>query len=273
MLRTLNDFEKCAIGATDGDIGHVKDFYFDDHAWVIRYIVVDTGSWLTSRKVLISPISIQKPDWAAHRLPAAITKDQVESSPDIDTDQPVSRQQEEQYLGYYGYPNYWGGGGIWGAGMFPMAMYPGYTGLRADEAERKRNMDDAAKAVRERHRNDDPHLRSCKAVIGYHIKATDGEVGHVDGLLIDDQTWAVRYFVVDTSNWWGGHKVLIAPQWIDALSWSDETVAVDLNREKVKAAPPYDPAVDLDRQRETGLYEHYGRPEYWKAGSALERKS
>ena len=216
MLHTLKDIEKCAIGATDGDIGKVKDLYFDDHAWAVRYLVVDTGSWLSGRKVLISPISIQTPDWSAHRLPVAITRDQVKNSPDIDTDKPVSRQHEVDYLGYYGYPNYWGGAGMWGGGMVPMAMV---SRLRRPRREApptgKRAIDESAKAERARHRDDDPHLRSCEAVVGYHIHATDGEVGHVEGFLIDDETWAIRYLVVNTSNWWLGHKVLIAPQWIE----------------------------------------------------------
>ncbi|MBE0473600.1 PRC-barrel domain-containing protein [Rhodoferax sp.] len=117
-----------------------------------------------------------------------------------------------------------------------------------------------AGAERERHCDDDPHLRSCEAGVGYHIHATDGEVGHVEGFLIDDETWAIRYLVVNTSNWWLGHKVLIAPQWIGGVHWSDELVTVDLNREAVKAAPTYDPSTGLDRQRETSLYTHYGRP-------------
>lgn len=266
MLRSLNELQKCAIGATDGDIGKVKDFYFDDHHWVVRYLIVDTGSWLASRKVLISPISIQKPDWAAQSLPVAITKEQVKNSPDIDTEQPVTRQHEALYLGYYGYPTYWGSTGLWGGGMFPMAMYPGYAGLPGGNTGRDQAIEEGAKAERARHRDDDPHLRSCKAVIGYHIQATDGEVGHVDELLVDEETWAIRYLVVNTSNWWVGHKVLIAPQWIDGVSWSDRTVAVDLSREAVKTAPPYDAAMTLDRPSEASLYTHHGRPPYWKAG-------
>lgn len=260
MLRTLKDFEKCAIGAADGDIGHVKDLYFDDGAWVIRYLIVDTGSWLDSRKVLISPISIQKPDWAAHRLLAAISRVQVKDSPDIDTDKPVSRQHEVQYLGYYGYPMYWGGVGLWGGGMLPFAMAPaGQVELPLGATARERAFA-GAEAERERHRDDDPHLRSCEAVVGYHIHASDGEIGHVEGFLIDDETWAIRYLVVNTSNWWLGHKVLIAPQWIDDVHWSDQSVTVELSRESVKAAPAYDPSAALDRQRETDLYTHYGRP-------------
>lgn len=254
MLLTLKDFEKCTIGASDGDIGHVKDLYFDDAAWVVRYLIVNTGSWLNSRKVLISPISIQKPDWVAYRLQAAVTRVQVEDSPDIDTDKPVSRQHEVQYLGYYGYPLYWGGVGLWGAGMYPFAMAP------------------VGQVERERHRDDDPHLRSCEAVVGYHIHASDGEVGHVEGFLIDDETWVIRYLVVNTSNWWLGHKVLIAPQWIGGVHWSDQSVTVKLSRDAVKAAPAYDASAYLDRRREASLYAHYGHPPYWEGDSILENE-
>ena len=151
MLRNLKDIEKCTLHATDGDIGQVKDLYFDDHAWVVRYLIVDTGSWLFDRKVLISPISIQKPDWPEHSLPAAITRDQVKNSPDVDTDKPVSRQHEAQYLGYYGYPTYWGGAGMWGGGMFPMEMYPGYAGLPGGAPEREQAIEEFAKEERAKH--------------------------------------------------------------------------------------------------------------------------
>lgn len=219
MLRSMKDFQDCSIGASDGPIGLVKDLYFDDDAWVVRYLVVDTGLWLASRKVLISPMSIEHPKWADHLLPVSISKEQVRNGPDIDTEMPVSRQHEAQTY--------------------------------------------AACAERERQRNDDPHLRSGEAVVGHHLQATDGDIGQVEGLLIDDETWAIRYLVVDTSNWWGGHQVLIAPQWITGVRWSDRSVTVDLTRESVKAAPPYVSTAELNRQRETGLYEHHGRKGYW----------
>lgn len=263
MLRNTKDLENYAISATDGPIGHVKDFYFDDDAWVIRYLMVDAGSWLSSRKVLISPISVQHPDWLKRTLPVSITKDQVRNSPNIDTDKPVSRQNEEQTMGYYGYPNYWGGGGLWGEGLYPYAMVPGYAGDRLDRAERDREEEACLSAARARHRNDDPHLRSCKAVTGYHIHATDGEIGHIAGYLVDEETWAIHYLVVDTSNWWLGHKVLIAPVWITGVHWGNETVSVDLTRESVKGAPVYDPDVTWSRDLDRGLYGHYGRAGYW----------
>ncbi len=262
MLRNLKDIELCTITATatDGDIGQVKDLYFDDQSWVVRYLVVETGSWLSSRMVLVSPISIDKADERPHTIRVRITQEQVEKSPDIDTDKPVSRQHEVQFLGYYGYPGYWGGSGLWGADMVPMATYSGYAGIPGGD-------EDQPKAS-----EGDPHLRSCEAVIGYHIKATEGEVGHVDEIIIDEETWAVRYLVVNTSNWWVGHKVLIAPQWIEAVNWSDQTVTVDLSRESVKEAPPYDATQVVKRPSESSLYSHYGRPPYWAVGSTLERE-
>jgi hypothetical protein len=263
MLRTTQDLANYAIEATDGPIGHVKDFYFDDDAWVIRYLVVDAGSWLSSRKVLISPISIHPPTWAGRELSASITKEQVRNSPGVDTDKPVSRQYEEEYMGYYGYANYWGGAGVWGSGMYPYAMIPGYGGFGVDRVEREREMEAGLRAERARHRNDDPHLRSCKAVAGYHIQANDGEIGHVADYLIDEQTWAIRYLVVDTSNWWVGHKVLVAPEWISGVHWPGKTVSVDMSRAAVKSAPAYDPNIDWSREGEQNLYQHYGRTGHW----------
>jgi hypothetical protein len=125
MLHSMKDLEGYTIGATDGVIGHVKDFYFDDEAWVIRYLVVETGAWLSSRRVLISPIAINEPNWSEKSFPAAITQEQVKNSPNIDTDKPVSRQHEIAYSGYYGYPYYWGGGGFWGNGVYPGMMLSG----------------------------------------------------------------------------------------------------------------------------------------------------
>ncbi len=264
MLRSTKDLEDCAIRATDGIIGQVKDLYFDDKAWVIRYLVVDAGTWLSSRKVLISPIAIGHPDWTEKVLPVSITKEQVKNSPSIDTDKPVSRQHEKRYLGYYGYPYYWDGAGLWGGGAFPGMLMTGYSGFGSMQRDVRPEAEEAyARAEAARHQDDDLHLRSCKAVKGYHIEATDGDIGHVQGLLVDEETWAIRYMIVETSNWWLGHQVLIAPQWITAVRWSDATVAVNLTRQAVKDAPPYDPAVQLGRDQELGIYKHYGRPGYW----------
>jgi hypothetical protein len=264
MLRSMKDLEDYAIHATDGNIGQVKDFYFDDEAWVIRYLIVDTGSWLSSREVLISPIAIGHADWVKKVLPVSITKEQVRNSPPLDTDKPVSRQHEMRYLGYFGYPSYWGGADLWGGDAYPGMMLTGYGGFPASPYVADPKAQEAyARADGARHRDDDLHLRSCKAIMDYHIEASDGDIGHVQGLLVDEQTWAIRYMIVNTSNWWLGHQVLIAPQWIKNISWTEGTVSVDLTRQAVKDAPPYDSAGQLDRTQEMGIHEHYGRPGYW----------
>jgi sporulation protein YlmC with PRC-barrel domain len=272
MLRSTKDLEGCAIQATDGMIGHVKDVYFDDEKWVVRYLIVETGSWLASRKVLISPIAIGKPDWAQSVLAVSITKDQVKNSPDIDTHEPVSRQHEIQYLQYYGYPSYWSGANFWGNGIYPGAMLTGvgYAGSGAEflvaQAARGR-----AEAEVQGRQKGDPHLRSGNAVMNYHIEATDGGMGQVKSLLIDEETWAIRYLVVETSNWWLGQQVLIAPQWIQAISWSDATIAVKVTRQAVKDAPRYDPSAPLRRDHEMSLHQHYGRPGYWADEAKVKR--
>ena len=270
MLRNLKDLENYKISATDGEIGHVKDFYFEDDAWAVRYFVVDAGTWLSSRKVLISPISVHHPDWQAQTLPVSITKEQVKNSPNIDTDKPVSRQNEVEYLGHYGYPYYWGGMGLWGEGLYPYAMAPGYADDGVDRIEREQALEAYLRDERARHRNDNPHLASYNTVTGYHLHANDGDIGHVSGFLVDDQTWAIRYLVIDTSNWWVGHKVLIAPQWIKSVNWSDKTVSVDLSRESIKTAPPYDAVLNWSDDQAVKLSEHYRRSNYRAGNNLLE---
>lgn len=268
MLRSLKDLADYKISATDGLVGQIKDFYFDDDSWAVRYFVVDTGNWLESRKVLISPIAVRHPNWLARTLPVSLTRQQVIDSPDFDSDKPVSRQNEEDYLGYYGYPTYWGSDALWGGGLYPYAMDPsmsgdaGYSGSGKDRAERERELEAYLHDSRERHRNDDPHLRSSQAVTGYHIHATDGDIGHVAGFLVDEETWAIRYLVVDTSNWWMGHQVLVSPRWITGVHWNDRTVSVDLTRESIKFAPAYDPATEWTREQDLDLNRHYGRSAY-----------
>jgi uncharacterized protein YrrD len=262
MLRNLRDLHNYAIRATDGDIGEVKDFYFDDQAWVIRYLIVETGNWLTSRKVLISPIAIGHPDWQEMILPVSVTREQVENSPDIDTDKPVSRQHEMEYLGYYAYSLYWNGSGLWGAGTDPNRMMPEFVSTPSVvEPQSDSLYGDSSIAP---HSSDDTHLRSCMVVMSYHIHASDGEIGHVDGMLVDEETWAIRFLIVNTSNWWIGHQVLIAPNLINDVSWDDGTVSLNVTQQQVEDAPPYDQSVQVDHMQEVSIYKHYGNMAYWE---------
>ena len=273
MLRTLKDLHDYAIGAVDGAIGQVKDLYVDDEAWVVRYLVVETGGWLMGRKVLISPIAIGPADWATRQLPVSITMEQVRNSPDLDTDKPVTRQHELAYSDYYGYPTYWGGMGYWGSSMYPNMILSGYGGFGSPQAIREKAQNSGAPVEAARNAHADPHLRSCTAITGYHLHASDGEIGHICGMLIDDETWAVRYFIVDTSNWGFGHRVLVAPHWIEGVSWAEGTVSVKLARQVVKDAPAYDPDESLTRADEVRLHEYYGRTGYWTSAEEGETEA
>jgi uncharacterized protein YrrD len=272
MLRSLDNLANYAIEATDGVVGHVKDFYFDDHSWVVRYLVVHTGAWLGGKSVLISPVSIGEPNWTERLLPVAITREQVRHSPDIDTDKPVSRQHEARFFDYYRYPYYWGGAGLWGGGFYPGVSMLGegyaFTDAEYDRADRER-VQTPGEAASTAH--GDSHLRSCKSVIGYSIYARDGTIGEVKEMLVDERTWAIRYFVVNTSSWWVGHSVLVTPQWIERVSWPERGVYVNLTRQAVKESPNYDGTETLNRTEETHLHTHYDRPGYWVAEPSRPR--
>ena len=266
MLCSVNDLRGFVVEGIDGQIGRVRDFYFDDATWTIRFLVVDTGAWLDGRHVLVSPIAIGAPDRNGRVLPVTITREQVRMSPDIDTRKPVSRQHEVEQYGYYGYPHYWGGSGLWGDGMQPGKMLAAYGGTRSADEANDESTFVAEQARLHRQRGDDPHLRSCDTIVRYHVHASDGVIGHVEGVIVDDDTWAIRYLVVNTSDWWLGHQVLIAPRWIEDISWLEATVSVDLSRDAVKHAPAYDPDALPDREQEVRIHEHYERPGYWTDG-------
>ena len=253
MIRSVNDLEGFAIGATDGAIGKVTDFYFDDEAWVVRYAVVDASAWL-GREVLLSPYSMGEPDWGREVLPVTITKEQVKNSPGFDADEPISRRYERSYLRYYGYPYYWGGSGLWGEHGHPGAL------ARLGEGE----YCPYPRAPSANESNADPHLRSCNAMTGYHLDASDGEIGHVQGFLVDDHSWSIRFIIVNSSNWWLGHHVLVSPKWIQDVSWSQSSARVNLARQAIKDAPAYDSDTDVGRDAEVSIYNHYGRNGYWQ---------
>jgi len=251
MLRNTNHLKGFAIQATDGEVGTVEQFYFDDETWGIRYLAVETGGWLGGRQVLISPFSVAHANWEAQSLEVALTKNQVQKSPDIDTHLPVSRQHEAAYLGYYGYPYYWGGPYLWGSAFYP-------AGLSVP-------MSPSAEALAERVRGEsaDSHLRSSDAVTGYHIDTADGEIGHVDGFLMDEDAWAIRYIEVATRNWWPGGKRLISPAWVERVSWTESRVHVGLSKEAIKEAPEYTESTPITREYENRLHLHYGQTPYW----------
>lgn len=261
MLRPLSSLQRFAIHAVDGDIGSVADCYFDDRQWVVRYLVVDTQRWLPgSRKVLISPYSVSSIDWQNERVNVSISREQVKSSPSIDLEKPVSRQHEADFLDYYDSPYYWGGGMLWGVSASPAIARPSAEPQRERELRQRRETEDA-----------DPHLRSADYVSNYHIQARDGAIGHVDDFIFDEQSWEVRFFVIDTRNWLPGRHVVLATEWIEEVNWDESLVRVPLTRDAIRASPEWDDDEALSESAEQSLYAHYGRTR--DAGLRGERHS
>ena len=258
MLNKAQTLKGYKLHSLNGEIGKIKEFYFDDHYWTIRYLVADTGNWLTGTQVLISPYALAAVNKEEQYIAIDLTKKQIEDSPSLNTDKPVSRQFEEGYYEYYGWPMYWGGPFMWGA-------YPSYPYIVRDR-EKWREPTQGEKAW-------DPHLRSTQDVSGYHIQAADGDIGHVEDFIIDDETWAIRYLIIDTRNWWPGKKVLVSPQWIERVSWSESKVFVNVSRETIKQSPEYTEESLLTRDYETGLHRHYNRQGYWVDEPAAKEHS
>ena len=245
MLSKAGTLKGYRLHGLDGEIGKVKEFYFDDEHWMIRYLVADTGNWLTGSQVLISPYGLVAVKKGERSIDVSLTKKQIEDSPSLASDMPVSRQFEGEYFGYYGWPVYWGGPHVWGA-------YP----FIVRDAEKRTEPTHG-------HRASDPHLRSTHEVSTYHIHCAEGEIGHVEDFIIDDDGWAIRYLIVDTRNWWQGKRVLISPRWIDRVRWGESKVFLNLSREAIEQSPEYTEESLPTRDYETGLHQHYDRQGYW----------
>lgn len=247
MLLSINHLLGYKIEALDGTLGKVHDVLFDQQTWDVRYFVAETGSWLTGRRVLLSPAVVKTPQAPQRHLPVALTRRQVKDSPPADLEKPVSRQYEEQLFQYYDWVPYW---------------LPDYSG---DFFPQPFAAPVAPPPEEDEQAPPEPQtsLRSVREIAGYRIQARDGEMGHLEDLIAEDQTWKIRYLVIDTGKWLRGKQVLVAPDWIEELDWAGQKAVVCVTRETVESSPPYDPAKPINREYEERLYDYYGRPKYW----------
>lgn len=251
MLRSVDKLLGFKVQAADGAAGTLQDLFFDDQTWTLRYLVVDTGPWLLGRRVLLSPIVADRPDFYLLQLPVRMTRESIESGPEVDLDAPVSAQKMEELHEHYGWPTYWAGSAVLGTpslGAYPLI----YAHPEAEETGPEKESPPG-----------DPHLRSTREVMSYHIQATDGEIGHVQDFFVDEDDWCIRYMVVDTRDWLPGKKVLVSPDWVEKVTWDEAKVYVNLTREQVKESPEYEPGSEPSRSYEVELYRHYGWPGYW----------
>jgi hypothetical protein len=245
MLQVISPLKGFAIEASDGRIGTIVDFLFDDTSWKVRWLVISRGIWLTGLKMLIHPSAISREDLEHQQFVVALTKAQVEDSAELLEDQPVSQQMENQLYSYYGWDPLWG---------VPISRRSPARWLRPWWAP----TDEAEARGEGRLRGADPHLRSVAEVTGYRVQAVDGEIGHVENLTIDDADWSVHYFIVDTRSWWSGQRVLISPLAVKAIDWFDRHVELNVSREFVKASPLWDPLVAFNDEYARRLHKHYG---------------
>ena len=236
MLHLARKIRGAAIRATDGEIGSVEDFFFEEDRWTVRYILVDTGRWFSGKRVLLSPMSVQ-PRWNRGELRVTLTKEEVWNSPQAET-HALSRATEAEVLKYYGYPAYWGAPGIWGAFETPAALMaapvspPPTAGPVVDlEAQ---------------------HLRGAIASTGYHLHAADGEIGHVDDFLIGEESWRIRYLLVDTSNWIGGKSVIVLTELVKRIDRTHGTLHVEATRDEIRSSRPFESIEAAVGPAETG---------------------
>jgi uncharacterized protein YrrD len=248
MKQSVNSLLGFSINGTDGEIGKVEEFYFDDQISTVRYIVVKTGGWLSEKKVLISPEAFQKVEQESKIISLNLTKEKIKNSPDIATDKPVSKQQEDLIRGYYSWPGYYGNGinGQMGLGMW------GYPLVEVRETDKE-----LMQSKTEAQSNDKPHLRSTKEVTGYDINALDGDIGKVEDFIIDDVTWKIHYLVVETGNWFSGKKVIISPHWIKDVQWQEQKVTINHLLDEVKNSPEYDSSQPIDDSYQHILNDYY----------------
>lgn len=256
MIHSLDEMKGRVVVAPDGEIGTIADLYFDQDGWTLRYLLVDTGEWLEGRRVLISPDALQDAGEDDDLVWVNVTREQVAQSPNVDLERPLTREDEGLLRGYYGWPLYWGGMSpliTSGVPDFPAVPVTGPDG-EPRVTDNQPRFDQGSEPVQR-----EPGLQSFSEVQGYRINANDGHVGTLTDLLVDDSSGRVLYMVVDTGNLFAGRKVLLAPAWVEHISWAEKEVDVDLKSDSIRESPEYDPDQPFGTDEEDRLYRHYGK--------------
>ncbi len=240
MLRSAKEIIGYHLRASDDDLGRVEDFLFDDLTWTVRYVAADTRVWLPGRKVLLSPAAAGDPEPTAGVIPLQLTKKQIQESPPLQSELPVSRQHEAALAEHYGWPFYWLPGAVGaGAPALEHLPIPGGPSSTTDGG---------------------PHLRSVAEVLDYHVLTRDGDFGRIADVIIETESWIITSLVIDTREWFSGKQLLIVPESIQRVEWLERTVYVDLTEEEIRKGPEYDPRNPVNARLELRHYDYHGRP-------------
>jgi len=246
MLRNASGINGYSIFASDGHVGNIRDFLFDDVCWVVRWLVVDTGRWHANHRVLLPPSVLGHPNRAKREFAVRLTIQEIKNSPAIDTDEPISQQIESNIYDYYRLVPYWGVGHY-------LRRYGFSGGLELPGLVRPRE----AKIPEIGPHSGDPHLRSIESVTGYHVHALDGDIGHVEDFRLEDADWSVHYFVVDSRNWWPEKKVLVSLRSAQSIDWKARQIDLDVDRRAVEDGPSYNETMIVDRNYEKHFHSYY----------------
>jgi len=262
MLFAVSGLEGCPVKASDGDIGAVRDFLFDDETWKIRWMAIDADHWLPGRKVLIHPSAIApltlppKPalpmvsPGQTLELTVNLTKAEIEAGPQAREEDPVNKDMESLLYDYYGWDPYWG------ATHFGAVALPNAEARIVGDAAR-RDADAQIPPV-----DGADRLHSVASVNGYRVHASDGDIGHVENLLADDSNWEIRYLIIATRNWLPGKVVQLSPYAVKDIDWFEHHINVRVTRDQVRSAPAWDPLAMVDQVREEQFHRHFGWPGY-----------
>ncbi len=259
MYRSTGIVRNVMVCATDGPFGKVDQFLFDSRSWAIRYIVVETGSLFTEEKKLLSPVSFHS--FGPEGLRVNISVEQIRKSPGIDTEQPVSRRKELEIHRYYGWPYYWN---------YPLytstlgtPLYPGYGAYPYSPLNADRNYIQNGTPVQENKNTSEEELRSTIEVTGYIVSVRDRNIGNVIDFFFDDELWVLRYTVAETGCFFAGKRIVLASQWSRNIEWETKTVYFDIDPTIIERSPLYDTGIQITRDYETRLFDHYHKPYYW----------
>lgn len=248
MLQSVNDLKDYTIIAADGEVGSIEEFYFEDTSLAVRFLVANTGSWLTDKKNLISPLAITHLDREKQGIHVALTVEQVRQSPGIDKHQPVSQQMEKLVSDYYGNRFYW-------------EKRPDLTAAQLSSANAAAaNVKAAVTSQTDIPPAPDVHLRSMQEMTGYDIEGLDGKFGELEDFYVETDDWSIRYIGVDTHNFWSWKHVLISPRWLGQINWAQQKVSVDLTRAQIESSPDFEKVTEISREYETRLHKHYEQP-------------
>ena len=255
MLLETSAINKFALEANDGTFGTVTDLLLNDQTWRVRWLVIEIGAWLTDRKVLVHPSAIRQVDAEGERFGVALSMAQVKASPDISKDQPVSRYMESRLYGYYGWDPYWRDNYFESGSMAMPSSPPPMMGVSPTELGGVAGQDST---------DVDPFLRSAAEIVGYHIHASDGEIGRLENLQVGTLNWNIQHIITNTKNWWPGRHVRLSPHAVRAIEWSDRAIQLDLTRDQVRKSPQWTSAAKLEEAYGCGAI----RPNDW-SGSGL----